>query len=89
MKTIARQIEIRRFERQIQMRQDIRDPAELVGPDLTRVVIFKESPEAAMPKGPDHQDTVSCSGTRVNASKQDAPKGAPSSCLRTRLNSRR
>jgi len=64
MKTIAGQIKIRRPLRPIQVTQNVRDPAHLIGTDLARVPLV-EVFQAPVPERPYRQNTVPCIGTHI------------------------
>jgi hypothetical protein len=64
VKAVARQIEVRRMLRSIQVTQHVRDPARLIGSDLACVPLV-EALQTPVPERPDHQDTVPCIGTDI------------------------
>ena len=66
MKTISRQIKVRWPQRPVEMRQDVRYAANVICPNSAFVAILVQALQSSMPEAPDHQGTVSCSGTRVN-----------------------
>jgi hypothetical protein len=64
MKTVAGQIKIRRPLPPIQVTQNVRNPAHLIGTDLARVPLV-EVFQAPVPERPYHQNTVACIGTDI------------------------
>jgi hypothetical protein len=53
VKAVARQVEVSRALRSIQVTKNVRDSANLIGTDLTRVAVVKELQSPAT-KRPDH-----------------------------------
>jgi hypothetical protein len=66
VKAVARQVEVSRALRSIQVTKNIRDPARLIRTDLARVPLVEKF-QTPVPERPDHQDTVPCIGTAIKS----------------------
>jgi hypothetical protein len=49
----------------IQVAQNVREPADLVGADLARVPLLKQALQTPVSERPDHQNNVPCIGTHI------------------------
>jgi hypothetical protein len=66
VEAIARQIEIGRVKRHVQVSQYVGNPADLIGADPTRIPLLKQAPQAAVPERLYHPKTVPRIDTGIN-----------------------
>jgi hypothetical protein len=65
VETIARQVEVGRALRCIQMTQNVSDPARLISANLAGIPLLEQAFQTPVPESAYHQNTVPCIGTDI------------------------